>query len=97
MAYDADGLPVSFGTNVPDVFADDAVMFDMANGTVRKTFGVVAPTEPAAPSPVGMSVIGRLILPVGSAQRLAVGLYDYLAKNDLEPSGALAASGQKPN
>ena len=85
MAYEAAGLPVSFGSNVPDVFSDDAVMFDIVNGTLRITFGVVGPTEPVPPSPAGMAVIGRLIMPIASAQRLCLGLYDYLEKTGFKP------------
>lgn len=93
MAHEAGGLPISFGANVPDVFADDTIMFDIVNGTLRITFGVVAPTEPAAPSPIGMCAIGRLILPMESAQRLSLGLYDYLKQKGFDPA-SLGASGQ---
>jgi hypothetical protein len=96
MANEAAGLPVQFGASVPDVFADDAVMFDMVNNTVRITFGVVTSTEPAAPSPMGMSVIGRLVLPATSAQRLCLGLYDYLKKQGLDPSD-LVSGGNAAN
>lgn len=90
MANEAAGLPVTFGAPVPDVFADEAVMFDMVNGTLRVTFGVVAPVEPAVPTTMGMAVIGRLILPVPSAQRLCLGLYDYLKNQGLDPMALLS-------
>lgn len=33
MAHEAMGIPVVFGTNLPDVFADDAISFDLINGS----------------------------------------------------------------
>jgi hypothetical protein len=92
MANEWGGLTAITGTPVPDFFADEAVGFDMLNGTLRITFGVVVPTEPAAPSPVAMANIGRLILPIESAQRLAVSLHDYLVQRGLNPSAVAGAS-----
>lgn len=85
MAYEANGLAATFGTPIPDVFADEAASFDMVNGTLRITFAVASQIEPAAPSPVAMANIGRLIMPIQSAQRLCIGLYDYLKQRDLDP------------
>jgi len=96
MGNEGNGLTMQFGAPVPDVFADDAVMFDMVNGTIRITFGVMTATEPTPPSPVAMAVIGRLILPANAAQRLCLGLYDYLKKIGLDPS-EIVSGGNAPN
>ena len=85
MAYEAGGMAATFGVPVPDVFADEAVVFDMANGTLRITFAVISSVEPAAPSEAAMASIGRLIMPIQSAQRLCLGLYDYLKSRGLDP------------
>ena len=92
MANENMGLPAMFGSPIPDVFADEAVMFDMINGTIRISFAVVTPTEPGAPSTVAMASVGRLIMPVNGAQRLSLALYDYLKKCDLDPA-ALVSEG----
>lgn len=89
MANEAAGLPAIGNAFAPDVLADDALGFELINGTVRITFGVVKLVEAAPPSPVQMVAIGRLVLPIASAQRFALGLHDYLTKMNLDPAQAL--------
>lgn len=93
MAKEFSGLPAFFGAPVPDVFADDAVGFEVFNGTVRISFGTVVRTEPALPSDAAIAIIGRLVMPIQSAQRLSLGLYDFLQKQGLDP--AVLASGDQ--
>jgi hypothetical protein len=96
MANEWGGIPAIFGAPIPDVFADEAAMFDMFNGTLRITFAVAVATEPAAPSPMAMANIGRLVMPIESAQRLSLALYDYLKQRGFDPS-ALASGDQVAN
>jgi len=93
MANEFDGLPASFGASIPDVFADEAVGFEVINGTVRITFGTVGRGEPVPPSEPKMQIIGRLIIPTGGAQRFCLGLYDFLKKQDLDPAQAVLDGG----
>jgi hypothetical protein len=86
------GLPVDGGVNA-DVFADEAMVFDVINGTVRITFGVCREAEPGIGGGRVFSTVGRLVMPAGGAQKLALGLYDFLKKAGLDPS-ALASEGQ---
>jgi len=86
MANEFNGIGALFGATVPDVFADDAVGFEVINGTVRITLGSVGRSEPIPPSDPVMAVIVRLVLPIESAQRLSLGLYDFLQKQGLDPS-----------
>lgn len=72
-----------------DVFADEAMDFDIVNGTLRIRFGVARPDVPTMPARQQLVHIGRLIMPVQSAQRLCVGLYDFLKSAGLDPSAAL--------
>lgn len=74
MGNEVAAAPVVSGPDAPDVFADEAIGFELVNGTVRITFSSVKMAEPAPPSPLQHVVIGRLILPIQSAQRLALGL-----------------------
>ena len=74
------------GFSTPDVFADDAMTFERVNDTIRITFGVSRMEKAQAPSDVALVAIGRLILPVASAQRLSLGLHDYLVKQGLDPT-----------
>ena len=93
MAHEAGGLPCVSNEYLPDVFADEALGFELVNGTVRVTFGVVKMAEPAPPAPVQMVVMGRLVIGVEGAQRLAIGLYDYLKNAGHDPQ-KLVSSGE---
>jgi hypothetical protein len=70
----------------PDVFADEAVGFFVNNGVVKITFLSARVDHSAAPGPVNRVVIGRLALPVKTAQDLAVGLFDFLKSRGLAPA-----------
>lgn len=81
----------------PDVLADEALGFEFMNGTVRITFGVVKMTDPVPPSDVKMVVVGRLCMGADSAQRFAIGLFDYLKKQGFDPNQNLSGDDAKPN
>lgn len=74
---------------VPDVFADEAILFDLLNDTVRITFAIARPETQFAGAERSLVAIGRLVLPIGSAQRLSAGLHDYLSKQGLDPSASI--------
>jgi hypothetical protein len=74
--------------STPDFFADEAILFDLVNDTVRITFAVARNETPVAGSKGGLVATGRLIMPTGAAQRLSLGLHDYLVKRGLDPSAA---------
>lgn len=98
MPHQSDGVPFAFGPHIPDVFADELVSFETINGVVRLSFGVAKMVDPVPPSPTQMVVIGRLLIPVAGAQRLALGLYDYLKSQGHDPSAAVGAEpGKKAN
>ena len=78
MATEYGGLPVIANPLAPDVLADEALGFELVNGTVRITFASAKMAEGAPPSPVQWVVLGRLVMGPDSAHRLAVGLFDYL-------------------
>jgi hypothetical protein len=73
----------------PDFFADEAVLFDFVEGTVRITFSVARTETPVAGSQVGLVSIGRLIMPIAGAQRLSAALHGYLSQRGLDPSQAI--------
>jgi hypothetical protein len=75
--------------STPDFFADESILFDLVNGTVRVTFAVARPPTPVAGQGQSLVAIGRLIMPVGGAQRLSLALHDYLVKNGLDPSASV--------
>ena len=75
--------------STPDFFADEAILFDLVNGTARVTFAVAKNETPVAGSKSALVAIGRLIMPVASMQRLSLGLHDYLVKQGLDPSASV--------
>jgi hypothetical protein len=97
MANEAGGLPAVANAFAPDVLADDALGFEHINGTVRITFGVVKMIDPAPPSNVQMVAIGRLVMGVEGAQRLAIGLFDYLKNHGLDRPSDAASDEKKPH
>lgn len=72
--------------STPDVFADDALTFERTNDTIRITFGVARMESPMVGTETALVAVGRLILPVSSAQRLSLGLHDYLVNQGLDPT-----------
>lgn len=75
--------------STPDFFADEAILFDLVNGTVRVTFAVARNETPVVGSNAALVAIGRLVMTVPGAQRLSLALHDYLVKHDLDPSAAV--------
>ena len=89
MAKQYGGLPIVAHPDRPDVFADEALGFEMSGGVVRITFASRRMADGAPPSDVQWEVIGRLLMPTRGAQGLAVGLFNYLKSIGLEsPSPA---------
>lgn len=84
-----EGPPLVGDFSTPDFFADEAILFDLVNDTVRITFATARNETPVAGSGAGLVATGRLIMPVGAAQRLSLGLHDYLVKRGHDPSAAV--------
>lgn len=84
--------------STPDFFADESILFDLVNGTVRITFAVARNETPMAGTRQALVAIGRLVMGVEGAQRLALGLFDYLKQQGHDPR-AMVGSGEmaKPN
>ena len=83
-----DQAPVTFIDNphAPDVFASAAVGFFNFNGSIMITFEAAHVDHSKSPGPVNRVVIGRLVMPTGGAQGLALGLYNFLKDQGLDPS-----------
>ena len=93
MAKEYKGIPAAFGAPVPDTFIDEVTGFDMINGTVRLDLAVYTRVEPIPQSDAVVSVIERLIMPIPTAQRLCVGLFDYLTKQGFDPKDVVGRGG----
>lgn len=69
----------------PEIFASDASGFFLSEGVVRFTFESIRASHKDNPDTPSRVVIARVAMPVPGAQRLLVGLYDFLRKNKLDP------------
>ena len=79
-------VPLVENLFAPEIFASESAFFATAPGVVAITltsFRFDNSTDPAVHKRV---VVGRLVMPTVGAQALAVGLYDFLKKNGLDPA-----------
>ncbi len=90
MAKEFAGLPIVASPRPADVFADEALGFEISGGVVRITFASRQMVDGAPPSAVQWVVIGRLLMPARGAQGLAVGLFNYLKSIGLDPAATTA-------
>ena len=85
-----DEVAVEDNLHAPDFFADEVMAFSLVDGTVRLILTSSRWTQPPPGHPVRV-VVGRLVMPVGAAQRLVVGLNDFLSRTGADPSQSLKA------
>lgn len=90
------GAPAVFRAPIADIFVDEVTGFDLINGNLRIDLATIVRAEPIPPSDAVVNIIGRLILPTESAQRLCLGLYDYLKNHGLDPVAAAGADESQP-
>jgi hypothetical protein len=64
----------------PEIYAVAASGFFNASGTISITLESAHADHSKSPAPVNRVVVGRLVMPAGGAQALAVGLFDFLEK-----------------
>jgi hypothetical protein len=69
----------------PELFATEASSFSIESGMVSITFASHRYDHSEAPATLKSVVVGRVVLPPAGAKKLAASLYDFLAKNGMEP------------
>jgi len=77
-----------------EIFASDASGFFLSEGVVRFTLESIRASHKDNPDTPSRVVIARLAMPVPGAQRLLIGLYDFLRKNQLDPGAPAAEKGR---
>jgi hypothetical protein len=73
--------------HAPDAFATDVVGYSLVAGNVGVTFVTTRLDHSVSPAQATGVVIGRLVMPVDGAQRLAMGLLEFLKQRGLAPGG----------
>ena len=86
MANSPPGLPTLIDNPLAlEFFADEATGFFIHQGNVSITFSAARVDHRSDPGPVSRVVVGRAVLPIPAAAGLAVGLYDFLRKQGVDP------------
>jgi hypothetical protein len=70
----------------PEFFTDEATGFFLHQGNLTITFSSARVDHKSDPGPVARVVVARVVLPIGAAAGLAVGLYDFLKKMGIDPA-----------
>lgn len=80
-------VPVHFIDNphAPEVLATEVAGFWLNQGNVHITLESARIDHAKSPGPVNRVVIARLVMPIGGAQNLAAGLYDFLKTHGYDP------------
>jgi len=92
----SDEIPlVTFIDNphAPVVFASDASGYFLLEDVISITLEAGRVDHSRSPGPINRVVVARLAMPVAAAQRLALGLYDFLKQRGLDPM-AVVKDGQ---
>ena len=86
--------PVNFidDPHAPEWYADEAFGLFLNNGVVKITLSSNRVNHETSPGPVNRVVVGRLTMPLQTAQTLATTLFSFLKQNGVDPSG-----GQTPH
>ena len=71
--------------HAPEYFASGVSGFLVNLGNIHITFESARVNHLTNPAPVNRVVIARIVMPVAGAQALALGLYDFLRKQGLDP------------
>ncbi len=69
----------------PEWFATEASSFEIHSGVVSITFTSKRYDNSVVPAALNKVVVGRIVMPPHGAKSLAVELYNFLAKNGMEP------------
>lgn len=69
----------------PELFATEASSFSIDSGVVSITLSSHRYDHSEVPAALKSVVVGRIVLPPAGAKKLAAALYDFLAKNGMEP------------
>jgi len=71
--------------HAPELFASEATAFSIHSGVISITFASNRYDNSVTPPTLNQVVVGRLVLPPNGAKNLALGLYNFLAQNGMEP------------
>lgn len=78
--------------HAPDVFADSATGFFVSDGNMKITFEAYRVDHSTSPGPINRVVIGRLVMPLASAEALARGMLDMIEKSRQTPQQQSSAT-----
>jgi len=77
--------PTIYDAQVPDLFADGTTGFFSFNGIVRITLESVRANHVTSPAVAERVVVGRLVMPVEAAEKLARALLEFIGERTPGP------------
>lgn len=88
-------VPINFidDPHAPEVFASDITGFFIVGANVVMTLESARVDHSESPGPLNRVVIARVVMPIDTAQRLVVGMNDFLTARGFSPSEAVAGPG----
>jgi hypothetical protein len=76
----------------PEIFADAAIGFSHLDGAVKVTLMSNRVNHKSDAGEIHQVVVGYVVMTTEGAKNLAIGLFDFLKSNGIDPT-----SGEKPN
>ena len=85
-------MPLVDNPSAPDIFADGLTGYFLLNGSVRLTFEIARANYAGPPGPPNRVVVGRLVMPLDAAERMARDVLAFVeqVKEGPPPSGPLS-------
>jgi hypothetical protein len=81
----ADGPLLLENLLAPEVFMTEVSSISLSTGMITLTLASHRFDNSIVPPVQRKVVVARIVMPVAGAKNLAVGLYDFLAKNGMDP------------
>lgn len=82
-------IPLLDDPKAPVFFATDHIGLWLHEGVIQFSFETASVDHSASPGPINRQVSLRVAMPVGAAQRLYLGLFNFLKLQGLDPTPAL--------
>jgi hypothetical protein len=86
-------IPYLHNSQAPEFYSTGPAGYWLHEGILTITFETAAPFHGGDNRPVERVVNGRLVMSVPAAQRLVLGLYDFLKGMGLDPADIIRTAG----
>jgi hypothetical protein len=84
----SEGMPLIDDPNAPDIFVDALTGYFVLNDNVRLTFERARVNHAGPPGPLNRVVVGRMVMPLDAAERMARELLAFIEQVRSEAPGS---------